>query len=426
MYNVLVFPCGTEIGLEIYRSLKYARDIRLYGGSSVSSNHGKFVYENYIDGIPFFSNPGFENYLNQIIKKYKIDFLIPAHDSVALKLSEIAKDLNCVVIGAPKKTCEICRSKKKTYEIFKNIIKIPMMYNETFETNPSLLRYPLFLKPEIGEASRGTFIAQSLDDLNFYTKKNKELLIIEYLPGREFTIDCFTDRNRILKFSGARIRTRIVNGISVDTEPYSNYQLNEIAQTINSFLSFRGPWFFQVKENSDGEFVLLEIGPRIAGSMALYRNLGVNFILLAIYDFLGHDIRIIKNDYDIKMDRALTERFKLNLNFDHIYVDFDDCLITNGKINREMIQFLYQCLNNGKKLYLISKCSRNFEELLRKYPIKDIFTEIFHLDKSEKKSNYIKKFPAIFIDDSFAERVEVQEALKIPVFSPDAIESLLE
>src|SRR5208283_1762519 len=110
--------------------------------------------------------------------------------------------------------------------------------------------------------------------------------------------------NRILKFSGARIRTRIVNGISVDTEPYSNYQLNEIAQTINSFLSFRGPWFFQVKENSDGEFVLLEIGPRIAGSMALYRNLGVNFILLAIYDFLGHDIRIIKNDYDIKMDRA--------------------------------------------------------------------------------------------------------------------------
>jgi len=300
------------------------------------------------------------------------------------------------------------------------------MYNETFETNPSLLRYPLFLKPEIGEASRGTFIAQSLDDLNFYTKKNKELLIIEYLPGREFTIDCFTDRNRILKFSGARIRTRIVNGISVDTEPYSNYQLNEIAQTINSFLSFRGPWFFQVKENSDGEFVLLEIGPRIAGSMALYRNLGVNFILLAIYDFLGHDIRIIKNDYDIKMDRALTERFKLNLNFDHIYVDFDDCLITNGKINREMIQFLYQCLNNGKKLYLISKCSRNFEELLRKYPIKDIFTEIFHLDKSEKKSNYIKKFPAIFIDDSFAERVEVQEALKIPVFSPDAIESLLE
>jgi hypothetical protein len=160
--------------------------------------------------------------------------------------------------------------------------------------------------------------------------------------------------------------------------------------------------------------------------MALYRNLGVNFILLAIYDFLGHDIRIIKNDYDIKMDRALTERFKLNLNFDHIYVDFDDCLITNGKINREMIQFLYQCLNNGKKLYLISKCSRNFEELLRKYPIKDIFTEIFHLDKSEKKSNYIKKFPAIFIDDSFAERVEVQEALKIPVFSPDAIESLLE
>ena len=39
-----------------------------------------------------------------------------------------------------------------------------------------------------------------------------------------------------------------------------------------------------MKRASDGELVLLEIAPRVSGSMGLYRNLGVNFALLGAYD----------------------------------------------------------------------------------------------------------------------------------------------
>ena len=48
MKKVLVFPCGSEIGLEIYRSLKYNKDFELIGGASVN-DHGEFIYENYIE-----------------------------------------------------------------------------------------------------------------------------------------------------------------------------------------------------------------------------------------------------------------------------------------------------------------------------------------------------------------------------------------
>ena len=44
--NVLVFPCGSEIGLEIHAALRHAKDIRLHGASSVS-DHGEFVYARY-------------------------------------------------------------------------------------------------------------------------------------------------------------------------------------------------------------------------------------------------------------------------------------------------------------------------------------------------------------------------------------------
>ena len=47
--KVLVFPCGSEIGLELHRALGKAKEVVLYGASSVS-DHGEFVYENHIPG----------------------------------------------------------------------------------------------------------------------------------------------------------------------------------------------------------------------------------------------------------------------------------------------------------------------------------------------------------------------------------------
>jgi hypothetical protein len=51
MKKILVFPCGSEIALEVHRALKDQKDIELIGASSVD-DHGKFVFDNYIGGIP--------------------------------------------------------------------------------------------------------------------------------------------------------------------------------------------------------------------------------------------------------------------------------------------------------------------------------------------------------------------------------------
>src|SRR5690606_27483827 len=104
-YNILVFPCGSEIGLEVHRSLKFSRHITLFGANSVD-DHGKFVFENYISGLPFYNEDGFIESLNKIVRKYKIDAIYPAMDSVItfLKLNE--DNLECKVIGPSAATSE--------------------------------------------------------------------------------------------------------------------------------------------------------------------------------------------------------------------------------------------------------------------------------------------------------------------------------
>ena len=114
--RVLVFPCGSEIGLEINRSLAKDIHFEMFGASSVP-DHGRFVYKNYIEGIPYVNSEDFIFSINKVCEEHLIDFIVPAHDSVVLKLAQNVDKLKAIVITSPLETCEIARSKKKTYEI---------------------------------------------------------------------------------------------------------------------------------------------------------------------------------------------------------------------------------------------------------------------------------------------------------------------
>lgn len=421
--RVLVFPCGSEVGLELYRSLWCCKEVDLWGGSSVD-DHGRFVYKNYIDNIPHIEDDNFLSAFNRIINSCGFDYVIPAHDDVVLKLSKAHStgELNCKVLTSAFQTCEIARSKRRTIQHLSGLIRTPKLFRSVNDVK----NWPVFLKPDIGQGSKGAVLAKNKEIVHFYFSQRVDLLIMEYLPGKEYTVDCFTDRNGKLLFAGGRERCRISNGISVNTKPIVNPKFRKMAEIINRMLDFRGMWFFQVKESKDNDLALMEIAPRLAGTMGLYRNLGINFALMTLYDAEGFDVSALLNNFSIEMDRALQSRFYLNLEYDHVYMDFDDCLLLNGKVNLLAITFVFQCINRGKKIHLLTRSATNIEKALNKHRLDVLFDTIVHLKRGESKSAFIKSKNAIFIDDSFSERQDVYKNTGIPVFAPDAIESLID
>jgi len=421
-WNVLVFPCGSEIGLELHRSLAWCKHVELFGASSTGTNHGKYVYKNYIEGLPFVDQLGFIAALDSVIDQKNIHFIYPAHDDVVLKLSQVEKRLSCQVIGSPLETCRTCRSKLLTYQTMSGIVRVPRMYDYDEIPDSNIV----FLKPDVGQGAKGTYIAHSKAEIQFYLLKDPTLLILEYLPGAEFTVDCFTDRHGELRFVGGRQRVRVENGISVNTHPIYNSAFREIAMAINRTLHFRGAWFFQLKEASDGDLTLLEIAPRIAGSMALYRNLGINFALLSVYDRLDIDVTIEPNSYVAEMDRALSNRFRIEADYQHVYVDLDDTLLVESKVNVMLVAFLYQCFNRNVRRYLLSRNPGDILGILCTHHLDGIFDAVIQVDPSHEKADYVTESSAIFIDDSFRERCSVAQRCGIPTFDLDAIESLLD
>ena len=422
--KILVFPCGSEIGLDIYSSVRYSTHFHLIGASSVE-DHGAFVYDDYISGLPFINEPGFIPAIKQIVLDKKIDAIYPAMDSVITLLKAHEAELGCIVISSPLQTTRICLSKLITYRTLEKVVHTPKIY-----TLEDVIHFPVFLKPDIGYGSRGTALIEDLSSLKNIVERNPKILMLEYLPGKEFTVDCFTDRRGRLIYSAARSRNRIKDGISVNTSFVDDQQeFQEIAQTINREIEFRGAWFFQVKRDSEENLCLLEIASRLGGSSLLSRAKGVNLALLTLFDAFDVNVDIQINDsYEVILDRALENRYRCNgLQFDTVYIDYDDCLvIDNHLVNTEMIRFLYMCSNHRIKRVLLTRHRGDLKEEMHRLGLICIFDEIIHLGDCGEKYSYINSKNAIFIDDSYVEREKVMSHCSIPVFGPEMVDLLLD
>ena len=420
--NILVFPCGSEIGLEVYRSLKYSTYFNLIGGSSID-DHGRFVFENYISDIPYVTDSCFIPKMKRIVEEYNISAIYPATDMVITYLKRAEHELGCKIISPCLETTEICLSKKKTYVHLANVIPVPREY----QTLESIDHFPVFGKLDIGHSAIGT---QRLDDESMvkdYMLHHPDAVICDYLPGDEYTVDCFSKSDGTLLFYGVRVRARIKNGISVRTIPFedNNDEFGILIRKINEAIPFRGAWFAQFKRDVNGNLCLLEIAARLGGSSALYRAQGVNFAQMTLFDAFGYDVSLVRNKFYIEMDRALDNVYKINIQYSEVYVDFDDCLLIDKKyVNTDLVAFFYQCLNEHIKLTLLTHHDKDIHESLKAIRLDEFFDRIVHIDRSKPKSDYIDNENSIFIDDSFAERLAVAKSKHIPVFSVDMVNML--
>lgn len=419
--NVLIFPCEGINSIELHDALSNCVNINVLGASSVK-REGRFVFKNYISEIPNIDECDFIEKLNIVIKNYNIDIIFPTHDTVVQYLAEHKDDINAKIISDDKFTAEICRSKKKTHDLFSGYDFMPNRIKSLEEK----IHFPLFSKPDDSQGGNGAHVINSYEELeNEDFSKN---IITEYLPGEEYTVDCFTDKQSRLRYVAPRQRYRIMSGICVSgTTLPINQEISHIAEIINSKLKFQGLWYFQLRKDKFGKMKLLEISCRCSGTMCLTRARGINLPMLSVYNALGYDLTLFDNGLNIEMERILTGLYQVNCHYENVYIDFDDTIVVNDSVNLKAVSFLYQCKNNHKNVFLLTKHEFDIYDSLKRYALSaDLFDQIIHLNNGLNKSGYIHSKNSIFIDNSYKERLDVHVNCQIPVFDVDALEFLID
>jgi hypothetical protein len=415
--RVLVFPAGTEIGLEIHAALRGYHHVKLFAAGEDISNHARFVYPEY-HVIPNVHTNCWLQPLIELCKRLDIQYIFPAHDDVIVTLSAVRDRIPAKLVTSNHDACVTTRSKSATYRRLTGILPVPLMYPSA----AAVTRFPVLLKPDKGQGSSHVTIANTREQLAIALTTVPEPIICEYLPGEEFTVDCFSSQSQGLLFVGARQRRRTRNGISVNTVTEDLPEAWPLADAIGRELKPRGAWFFQLKRNAGGELVLLEVAPRIAGAMAAHRVCGVNFPLLAMMELEDAKLHIAPNKMRIEMDRALSNRYRSHVKFDTLYLDLDDTMLCGSTLEENVARLICRCINQEIHLVLITERGVESSGVARK--LGSLFDEVLQVSGDEPRSSVIRETSSIYVDNNPARRIEVSRTRRIPTFDTSMIELL--
>lgn len=419
--RVLVFPCGSENALEIHQALRYSVHVELYGASSVE-DCGRYVFERYFGELPNIRENTFDAVFQKLVHDLGIDMVFATHDTVHEYLSSRANQMGFFLVNGDEEAAAIARRKSATYRLFSDCRWAPRVYGALKDVD----NWPVVIKPDAGQGGQNVVLVHGLDEAKMSLAGMQDPVVVEHLPGMETTVDCFTDRNRNLIWIGPRTRERVRAGITMRSQFLdADSEIDAIARKINERLKLRGPWFFQLKKDSRDAWKLLEISCRVAGSMVAQRARGVNLPLMAVQDYLGRSLVVLPEPRVHMIERQIRSRAVLEYRYSSVYVDLDDTLVVNGLANPAMMAFLYQSLNEGKRIVLVTRHEADVDETLRNARIPQaVFDEIIHLRNGEAKADYVAP-DSIFIDNHFPERQAVAARHGIPVFDVDAVELLL-
>ena len=406
--RVLVVPGTTEIGLEVLRSLRGCRGVSVYGAGVDEDLGHDSGYLDYAY-LPLSKSHDFLSSLSSICDRWSIDYVYPAHDDVIFDLRNKRLITGSVIINHPQETVWMCRSKLRTYRHLAELCSVPTVFHSPREIE----RYPIFLKPSIGQGSFGARRIDSLEDLEMQIRSSgigdsaffSMYAITEFLPGEEVTVDCFSTKASGLLFCASRLRVATSSGISVHTKSVEDEELLRLAYRIAGKFEFDGAWFYQAKRDSVGRFRITEVAPRLAGSSGLRRAQGVNLAHLTLLNAMGRTLSILHQQGATRSRRTLTEMFFGAPEFTAIYVDYDDTLIVDGTLHAELAGFLFAAHSLGIRIELITRHSGDIETELTERGLRSLFDRVTHILDGSPKSNYIlNQGGALFIDDSFKER----------------------
>lgn len=302
---------------------------------------GRYLVKDFVT-IPFANDLSFTDSLIDLCLKKKIHIILPLVTKELIPLSQRQEEfgqLGTKVLISPTASLEIANNKSRLYQ-FLQWRGIPVPEFRVVETTAQFkdavneLGYPfrpVCFKPSVSNGSRGfRIISDQMNemDLLFNHKPSStyisfsdalrilssgvfpELLVSEWLPGEEYSVDCLAHHGESILIV-PRSRKRIINGISVEGEFVKEENIIGYCSRIIKELQLHGNIGIQVKRSVAGEFLILEINPRVQGTISAALGAGINLPVLAIKRELALPIssRELEVKWGTKFSRYLNEVF---------------------------------------------------------------------------------------------------------------------
>ena len=289
--------------------------------------------------VPRGNDPSYADVLMEICNKEKVDVLLPIMsvelEALSEKKAAFAKIGTVVSVSDPKPLA-IANNKGKLFDFMKEQGMPSAQYYavhsiEELHTYARILGYPekqVCVKATDGSGSRGFRILSEtasrlemflhekpsagvirldeLVDILAEAEEFPELLVMEYLPGAEYSVDLLSDRGKVL-VSCCRRSLRMENSIMLEAVIEENSVVTGLCNAVTEKLGLDGNIGFDIRERNDGIPVIMECNPRITAGIPFFAHAGVNLPYLCVKKILGEELPEIAPRYGTIIKRRWME-----------------------------------------------------------------------------------------------------------------------
>lgn len=135
-----------------------------------------------------------------------------------------------------------------------------------------------------------------------------EMMLVEYMPGSEYTVDLLADNGEVL-YQVGRENTVSLMSIAQESVLVPNKHAYEVTKSIVRLLKMDGNIGFDFMKNGEGLPVLMDINPRITATVSVIAAGGVNLPYLRIKQLLGEKLPELTVNYGVRLKRRYHEMF---------------------------------------------------------------------------------------------------------------------
>ena len=338
--RVLVTGVGSTAAVSECRCFKEVKERNIYVvGTDIKERVPNLYIDKYYQNRKY-DDPDFIKNLVKLCKKEKIDFLFPLVDGELYNIAKHREDFSkvgTIVCLNDADTIELIQNKYSLYKYLENNnIDVPKCVQfsdiNEFIDGCKKLGFPnndVCYKPPISSGSRGfriisnninvenylfkdrptisTFTYDYTLDLMKKIKNFPTMMLMEYLPGVQVTVDAFAIKGELKKIVLNIIPEFSNIGVTnLRAKIISDRQVEEYCKRIITLLNLDGYFGMQLAYSKDNVLKLMEINPRIQGSAIVTHFVGNNLPYFDIKYRLGEEIDFSKEIKSVQIE-AITD-----------------------------------------------------------------------------------------------------------------------
>ncbi|HIL26876.1 MAG TPA: hypothetical protein EYG21_05770 [Nitrospinaceae bacterium] len=342
--NILVTAAGSPGFITVCKAiLSHNPSAQIHGCDINPNSVGlRFTKNSFV--VPPGNHPEYAEAVFTYCWKNRIEVLIPGADEELIPLSKEKskfEDIGCKILVSDSDSLEKILNKSNLYSECSKISSLkksipeylPCSNLDDFIEAYNHLRmfgHDVCVKPAVTHGSRGfRVIRPTISKKDFFEKKPDprsitlksiidilgegdctfpELLVMEYLPGEEFSVDCIQINNEF--YCVTRRRDTIKDGICSSGEAIKKDDLINLSRDFYQNFNLKYNTNLQFRYDANGNPKLLEINPRLSGTLELCRGAGINFVSLGINTLLKNDLETVPEiKWGTKMQRVWEEVF---------------------------------------------------------------------------------------------------------------------